>query len=211
MVLSLLLAGLSVAALAVLLMLRRFRGAMLVLGFDAVWAVGYLALLLLTSLTSHERTLPVGERVVFCGPYLDCHLGAAVTSARAADRVAGLRARGRFYVVTLRVSSDARRVALSTEELIPLLIAEDGREYARSFEAERALSGHDPPPLDWPIGPGGWYERTLVFDVPASVRRPRLSVTEGVFPDRVLEWFLIGDDDSLLHRHTLLALGPASP
>jgi hypothetical protein len=45
-----------------------------------------------------------------------------------------------------------------------------------------------------------------VFDLPRSVRRPRLQFTEGYWIDRLIELFLIGDEDSLLHGKTTLLL-----
>jgi hypothetical protein len=60
------------------------------------------------------------------------------------------------------------------------------------------------------VGAGGACTRVPVFDLPAGAARPALSVTERALPDRMLEWFRIGDEDSLLHQATLLSLAPAT-
>ena len=49
---------------------------------------------------------------------------------------------------------------------------------------------------------GESYETTLVFDVPAEVRTPRLLASFAVFPTRVL----IGDESSVLHKKTYFAI-----
>lgn len=49
---------------------------------------------------------------------------------------------------------------------------------------------------------------TMVFDVPETALHPRLLVTEGehLWPDRLFELFLVGDEKSMLHKKTTFAL-----
>ncbi|MGB5352862.1 MAG: hypothetical protein WBN32_04535, partial [Woeseia sp.] len=50
---------------------------------------------------------------------------------------------------------------------------------------------------------------TLLYAVPADAGPLRLYVTEGYGIDHVIEAFLIGDEDSLFHKHVTHALQPA--
>jgi hypothetical protein len=174
----------------------------------------YLVTLVGVSVASRGRVLPRGEVKHFCGVYLDCHLGVSVDDVRSASSVgdpARPAAPGRsFLIVTLRVSSDARRATLSPYGLVAEVVDARGRRFARSREAERALLGGEADrPLDEELAAGASYTRTLVFDLPADASRPALAVVERALPDVVLEWFLIGDEDSLFHQATLLSLAAA--
>ncbi len=53
------------------------------------------------------------------------------------------------------------------------------------------------------------FEAEVEPRIRLSRRRAALSVTEQGFPDRLIEAFLIGDEDSLFHQPTLLSLAPA--
>lgn len=129
------------------------------------------------------------------------------TTSRIGPRGHERVARGTFQVVTLRLSSDARRATLTPVGLEAVLVA-GGRRYRRDLEAERALgagtgavSG-----LEEALPPGGSYARRLVFDVPAGTRGAALDVRDGWPVDRAIEAVIIGDDDSLFHPRTMLGL-----
>jgi len=176
------------------------------------WTALYLVALLVSSLTSQERLLGKNEDKQFCGFYLDCHLQVAVNrvdTMRSVGAAAGpIRASGLFYVVTLRVSSTA--VAAHMHLLDPQVVItdRDGRAYHRSEAAEAALrqSGSPFDSLNQDLGPGESFTTTVAFDVPAGVPVPRLSVTEGIWADKLIELFLIGDEDSFLHKRTAFEL-----
>src|SRR6266851_5495857 len=86
-----------------------------------------------------------------------------------------------------------------------LTVVDDlGTEYPRAAAAERELG--DTASLERNLGPGESLVRRVVFDLPRSVRRPRLQFTEGYWIDRLIELFLIGDEDSLLHGKTTFLL-----
>lgn len=192
---------------------RRRRAGSLAAGLAGL-IVFYVVTLVGVSLASRRHVLAPGEIKRFCGVYLDCHLGVSVDEVRTAATVGEpgrlLRAQGTFHIVTLRVSSDAKRATLSPYGLTAVVVDERGRRFERSREAERALPGAGTdPPLEQSVAAGESYTRTLVFDLPADATRPALSVTEQALPDVALEWFLIGDEDSILHQPTLLSLAPA--
>lgn len=184
------------------------------LAMVAVWVVGYGAVLLAASAASWERVLEPGERMAFCGVYLDCHVGVEVIGVRqavvlgeGADRVTP---EGVFTIVTLRYSSDARRATLPVGEPNVVLLADPGVEVSRSDTGERALSGA-PGAVGRPLAPGASYDVDIVFDVPAAAAAPRLLVRPSHPVERFSEIFLIGDPDSLYHARTTLRLPLPSP
>jgi hypothetical protein len=124
----------------------------------------------------------------------------------AGDRPAS--AAGLFYVVTLRVSSTA--VGATLRLFDPRLEIRDGagRKYARHAAAEAALAARGLPveSLDRPLAAGESFLTTVAFDVAADAPAPRLTVSEGIWAERLVELILIGDEDSFLHKGTLFEL-----
>jgi len=91
--------------------LRKF-----VFGGVLVWFVIYAIPLFATSIFSKDKTLALNEPKVFCGFYTDCHMHAAVTSVRTAKSLGNKRANGEFYIVKVKIFSDARQATLGNEE-----------------------------------------------------------------------------------------------
>jgi hypothetical protein len=77
-----------------------------------------------------------------------------------------------------------------------------GRRFERSAEGEQALArvSGDLGALEQEIEPGGTYRRSVVFELPATVDKPVLRVSQRFWVDEFLELWLIGDDESLGHR-----------
>ena len=212
----LLLAALGLALLAggaaivrALVLGRRVQALRIAAGMAAGAGV-YTAALLAVSLGSEPRVLGPGEQKRFCGFYLDCHLYVSVADVRRTPALGGREARGTFWVVRLQVGSDARRVVLAPHGLRVEMTDGSGRRIARRPDAEAALVPwrRMPLPLERPVDPGASYLREVVFDVPDDARDPQLLVTEGVVADRVIERFVIGDEDSWLHAPTRIRLDP---
>jgi len=180
--------------------------------FALGWMTLYFVVLVGTSLTSEETVLSLKERKAFCGFYLDCHLGVSVEDVQRVMHVgegaAQVQSRGVFYVVTVLVSSDAVLARLGLENPEARLIGARGRTGARSLKAEQALTAAEGVPTAFArrLDAGQSYTTTLVFDVSPDVTSPRLLITKGVAFERFMELFLIGDEDSLLHRKTVFAL-----
>ncbi|HYE95771.1 MAG TPA: hypothetical protein VD962_06145 [Rubricoccaceae bacterium] len=209
--LFLLTVGVLLLAVAALLFGRRIgrpRLAQAAALAATAWVALYALALVSVSLSSRERVLRVGERQAFCGFYLDCHMGLAVERVETAVALGDQQATGRFYVVTLRVSSDARRATLRLGG--PALVVRDaeGRTYRRDRAAEHALAAEGRPttPLTREVAAGGSFLTTVVFDLPPGADEPRLVVTDARGVDRVIESVLIGDEDSFLHARTVHAL-----
>jgi len=187
----------------------------LVFGAVVVWFGLYFALLLYTSQTSKERTLNFNEPKAFCGFYLDCHLHAAVTDVKQiktiGDGANQKTAQGIFYIVTVKVFSDAKRAELGLVTPRARVIDAEGKGFERETEAEKVLEiiNSNAVPFDKQLGPRGeLFTKEIVFDLPSDVKNPKLDFTQGHVIDRVIELFLIGDEDSLFHKPVRFSLEP---
>lgn len=217
LLLTLTLFGVVATAIIAFVARRRARVSTVksIVAVAVAWIAAYATLLVVTSLASRERTLAMGETKRFCGFYLDCHLGVAVervdTTSRIGEGSNALKAGGTFYVITLRVSSNARRVPLELHRPRAVLVDAEGYRYERDLEVEQRLaSSGEPVDLEERVDPGHSFTRRLVFDVPRGVREPRLHVTEGSLIERAVELAIIGDEDALLHAPTLHAVEPGA-
>ena len=156
----------------------------------ALYAVCFLS----ASLTSRTRELALGQEKHICE--VDCHLAYAVTGARAVQEWNGRAARGTFYVVTVHIRFDSatiapwrsRDLALSPNGRTIALVDGQGRRYAA-----------DPDPLRRPLLPGQAYTAEFVFDLPAGATDPRLVLTSGDWPTRLM----IGHENAFLHGKLL--------
>jgi hypothetical protein len=162
-------------------------------------ALAYVVALVVVNAASAPRVLAPGEREAFCGAYLDCHVGLSVESAAPA-RVGGRDVR----VVTLSLSSDARRATLTPPPLAIRIEDADGRAYRRDSAAELALGLQ--PDLDHPLPAGASRTTRVAFTVPreAQVLHLRARVHDPL--QRLVEGLLIGDPDGLLHAPVLHAV-----
>lgn len=174
-----------------------------------VWAVIYMAALVGTSLMSREKEIAVGDTdgKQYCGFYIDCHMHAAVTGVRTAKAVGSKTAKGEFYIVNVQVFSNAKNPNINLRLINPDagLVDDHGSRYERDLEAETGLPtaavdlGRD-------VRSSEILEKEIVFDVPAGIRGPRLDITEGYGIDKLIEAFLVGDEDSFLHKRTYFRL-----
>ncbi len=179
--------------------LRKFT-----LGGVAVWFLFYAVMLIGTSLASSETILGRGEAKAFCGFYFDCHMHAAVTGVSKAKQIGERTANGEFYLVTVKVFSDARRARLGLLTVGAHVVDDRGAVYARDHAAETELPSQ--PSFDQKIGPGESFEKQIVFDLPADTADPRLDIRDGYGIDHVIEAVLIDDEDSPLHGRNYFKL-----
>jgi hypothetical protein len=175
-----------------------------VLGGVAVWFLFYFAMLVGFSLKSEEKELALNKPKAFCGFYFDCHMHIAVTGVRKAKTIGNKTAGGEFYVVTVNVSSDAVKARLGLTGVDTHVVDLFGGEYTRDIGAESELGPQ--PDFRTQIGPGESFTREIVFDLPADVQHPRLDIREGGGIDKLLETFLVRDEDSILHKRTYFKL-----
>lgn len=140
----------------------------------------------------------MNESKEFCGFYLDCHLRAAVTDARKTKMLGDKTANGEFYIVKIKVSSNAKRATLGLLTVDARVIDDRNREFTRDLQTESQLG--EQPPFEQRISLTESFEKDIVFDLPADVENPRLDIREGYGVDHVIEAVLIGDEDSLFHK-----------
>ena len=176
-----------------------------------VWAAAYFSLLIGASVSSEPVVLEPGERKMFCGAFLDCHLGVAVTktwksrtfSSESSEWISD----GDFLFVEIEISNDAGEASLGLHAPRIDLVSADGRRFdrARHLAFELATQLGQPHSLSTPVRPHSTIRKTLVYNVPADVEHEplRLHATDGHLAERFVELFLIGDEDSLFHRPVL--------
>jgi hypothetical protein len=157
----------------------------------AVLAGLYLPVLVLVSLTSRTVVLPRGERLRFCGAYLDCHLSASVRDLEIQPGPGG----GLRYRVIVRFASDAKRATLPIRQLKAVLLVPGGVRLA-PVATPRYLE----------VGAGQSLEVDFVFNSLEPINDPVLWLSEGGSVARLAEKLLVGDPDSFLHKPVLLAL-----
>jgi hypothetical protein len=208
---------LGLAGLAVLYGLARRKRA--IAGWSAaafgMIVAGYLVVLLLASLTSHEQTLSPGGLKYFCE--VDCHLAYSVAGASAANTLDPethlTQAKGRFVLVRLKIWFDADSISshrgngpLAPGPRRALLVDDQGRAFAPSAGGQAALAalGEPGPVLSPSLHPGESSLATLVYDLPADARNPRLLITDE---DDPIACLIIGHENSPFHRKIYLSLG----
>ena len=112
-----------------------------VFGGVAIWFAFYVVMLLGYSAASKDRVLGVGEPKEFCGFYLDCHMHAEVTNVQTANQIGNRTAKGKFYIVGLRVFSDAKNPNIAFRLIEPraLIEVDDHTAIVRDLESEALL------------------------------------------------------------------------
>src|SRR5436305_10658559 len=110
-----------------------------VLGGVAVWFAFYIVMLVGFSLSSTETTLAIGQSKKYCGFYLDCHIHSAVDDVHRTKTIGDLTADGQFYIVAVKVFSDARRATLGLLAVDAHVVDAGGQEYYRDINAESEL------------------------------------------------------------------------
>src|SRR3982751_4154889 len=83
-----------------------------VFGGVVVWYSFYIIAFLMSSIFSEEKTLALNKPKEFCGFYLDCHIHTAVADVRKTKTIGDKTANGEFYIVKVKVFSNAKREPL---------------------------------------------------------------------------------------------------
>ena len=175
-----------------------------VLGGVVIWLTGYAILLFASSFFSVERNLGLNEPKEFCGFYLDCHMHMAVTNVRKTKTIGDKTANGEFYVVKVKIFSDAKRATLGLNTVDAKVVDDQNNNFQRDAEAEAGLG--EQPPFDRKISPVESFEKEIVFDLPANVKNPRLDIRQGYGIDHVIETILIDDEESIGHKRSYFKL-----
>lgn len=177
------------------------------LGGVAVWLVFYAVMLLGFSLTSTEKVLATNEAKEYCGFYLDCHMHTAVMGVRTAKQIGDKTASGEFYIVKVKVFSDAKNPAIALHLIEPKarVVQPDGSKIERDMAAEARLPTAGVK-LDQDINNRQTIEKEIVFDIANASPGLKLLITEGYGIDKTIERLLVGDEDSLFHAQTFFKL-----
>lgn len=109
-----------------------------------------------------------------------------------------------FYLVTVRVTSQARAISQRALDVQVYLLDAQGQRYDSSVSGQQALdmAGQGGQALSTELAPGGSFTRTIVFDLPRGLAHLALVVTHGLFPDLLV----IGSEQSFLHKPTIIEL-----
>ena len=174
----------------------------------------YLAAMLAFSFFSSEKILARGEEKHFCE--IDCHLAYSVVGLRRAKALGEVAAQGDFYIMTVKTRFDETTISprrgdapLTPNPRLLSVTDEQGNRYAVSVEGQRALerAGGGGTPLMTPLRPGESYTTELVFDLPRDARNPIFLMNEELLPT----YFIIGHENSLLHKQTKFRLDAPTP
>ncbi|HZS45901.1 MAG TPA: DUF4352 domain-containing protein [Blastocatellia bacterium] len=167
----------------------------------------YFGLLFGVSFASFQKTVKLNEE--FCIWEL-CFSAPSMETTKTIGIGANQSiAQGRYYIVNVKIRSDAKRViqTLQPESVRVVAIDDHGRCYTFSVAGQKSLdAANSNPPLSLPwfhnLNPGESSERQIVFDLPADTKNPSLEITEGQWPT----YLVIGDENSFFHKKTRIRL-----
>jgi len=193
---------LALGAVGYFLVRRQWRRAKRVLLALASVLVVYAAVLVSVALVSPQQVLALHEDRCFDDWCLSVEQVVQQPAIGSAPML--VRAQGVFDLVTVRVSSRARRASQRALDAQVYLLDAQGQHFDPNPAGQQALdaSGQGGQPLDSELAPLGSFTRTVVFDVPKGVSSLALVVTHGLFPDVLV----IGSDQSFLHKPTIIQL-----
>jgi hypothetical protein len=145
----------------------------------------YLGIVILVSLASTRRELKVGDDQCWDDWCM------TVTNVQRTPVENAIR-----YIVTIRISSRARRVAQRARGTHVYLVDDRGHRYD-------PVADPDAIPFDILLQPQEAISTTRVFEIPTDAQTPVFVATHGEgFPG----WFIIGDSGSLFHQKTVVLL-----
>jgi hypothetical protein len=186
---------------------RRWSASARALALLGIGALVYGSVLVGVGFASRPNYLPMGTKQCFDDWCVSVERAAQQPTIGAGPESA--QASGVFRLVTVKVTSQARRVAQRAADVEVCLIDSRGQRYAPSPIGQRALdlAAGSGPELSSMVEPGASFERTVVFDLPTDASDVGLIVTHGRFPSVLI----IGDTQSFCHAPTILRLEPAPP
>jgi hypothetical protein len=194
--LALLVAFVLASGLGACALRRRWAVFRVLLASGLALGAAYAMLLPMDGMISGGRLLQPGEEKLFCG--LDCDLAVSVASVERSAEIGPPgrpgRPRGTFYVVGVKIRSDAVRVTMDPSRLGAWIVDDEGRRYP-----PRRPDDDPAAPLFCPVAPGQWYILDLLFDVPADLHAPRLLVGVNGGFGRMIP----GAENALFHRRTM--------
>lgn len=193
---------LALGFLCYFLLRRQWARARSILLTLVSFLVLYAVVLSGVSLLSPQRVLAMHQNRCFDDWCLSVERVVQQPTVGAAPTVA--TAHGMFYLVTVRISSQARAITQRALDAQVYLLDANGQGYDPDPTGQQALdeAGQGGQPLDSELAPGGSFTRTVVFDLPKSSSHLALVVTHGRFPDVLV----IGSEQSFFHKPTIIQL-----
>lgn len=199
------LGSLLTLAVAVIMMARgRWTSARrLALALAAVWGV-YLGVVFAVAASTPQQVIEMNQDR--CFDEMCFAVVRVETATQLGPESRPVRAAGKFYVVTIQVSSRSRG-RTQRERGLRAMLWDSGRYFPVSAEGEQAWkSSHgETASLTARLSPSETLLSVQVFDVPADVSAPGLVLTHGFTPG----YFVIGECP-LFHKPTMIRLTPRS-
>lgn len=194
-----------IAAIVAFALRRRVAARRLLLGLGAYLLLYALALVGVSTLTP-QQTVRMGQRRCFDDW---CIAVVQATQTLAVSPNSPVVAHGRFTLVTVRITNAAQRVTQREYGDTLYLLDSAGHHYDVSPAAQRALdaAGLSGQPLDAALAPGSSFTHTAAFETPPNATGFSLVIAHATFPGAIV----IGDDESLFHRPTLMLLEFTQP
>jgi hypothetical protein len=164
--------------------------------------VVYAATLISVALLSPQHVFAMHEDRCFDDWCISAERVVQVPALSAAS--ASVVAHGVFYLVTVRVSSRAKGITQRALDVQVYLLDAKSQRYDPSTAGQQVLdaSGQGGQQLTSELTPGASFTRTIVFDMPKYASHLTLLVDHGLFPGMLI----IGDEQSILHRPTIINL-----
>ncbi|HEX9458286.1 MAG TPA: hypothetical protein VGA84_04030 [Thermoanaerobaculia bacterium] len=190
----------TIGRIAYLALRGRLRAARTTLIRLLACIAAYMLVLIGFSLAEPRKEIPIGEPRCFDDWCI------TVEQAARQKAIGATNAAGTFCVITLRVSSRAKRSPQRETDIDIYLIDDLGRRIGISPSGQAALTqaGLAGEPLTSFAAPGASFQSRLAFDVPPDARYLGLvKASHGWFPGSLI----IGDPGSWLHRPTVTPLG----
>ncbi len=194
----------ALAALAMLASRRRRAGGrttLIILGFT--WAA-YFSVVAVTAASTRPRVVKMNQDLCFdemC--FAAVHVKVQPRLGPASQPVS---ARGKFYIVTIRVSNHARGYRTEREPGIRARLWRGGTYYDVSSAGQQAYESAygSTPKLTDTVGSGQSILSVQVFDLPSDARTSALVLDHGFTPG----YFVIGESP-VFHKPTVFSLGPS--
>jgi hypothetical protein len=185
-----------------LLLRRRRKAALISLKWLGICVAVYFALLLVLSAFAPQRVYQVGDTKCFDDWCI------SVEDAKAGNQIGPevFATNGRLLLVTLRISSRARRVRQSEPHTEVFLLDANGRQYEVAELPQRAFEAIKGPqaPLGTMLDPGGAFTTVRIFDIPKDLTEIGLATRQrGVLNPSL---FIIGDEASIGHKRTIFRI-----
>ena len=185
-----------------LLLRRRRKAAFVSFKWLGICATIYFALLLVVSTFAPQRVYQVGDTRCFD----DWCISVENAKVRGQLGPETSDTSGRLLLVSLRISSRARRVRQSEPHTEVFLLDDDGRQYEVAELKQRAFEAIESPQasLGTMLDPGGTFTTVRVFDIPKDLTEVGLATRQrGVLNPSL---FIIGDEASIGHKRTIFRI-----